>query len=69
MIYYEGGQQQQQRAIHVGFIFIFFSPDILLTPRIHDFFRAQGGGSGGGGADTIDLRQGGVAAAAAGYLS
>ena len=27
-------------------IFFFNSLDILLTPRIHDFFRAQGGGSG-----------------------
>ena len=45
-IYDEGGRQQQRRAIHIGSIFFVNSLDILLTPRIHDFFRAQGGGSG-----------------------
>ena len=43
VIYDEGGRQQRQQAIHVGSIFYFHSPDILLTPPIHDFFRAQGG--------------------------
>jgi len=37
------------------FIFFFNSPDIHLTPRIHDFYRARGEGSGGGGADTIAI--------------
>jgi hypothetical protein len=48
------------------FFFIFNSLDILLTPRIHDFFRAQGGAAM---ADTIDLLRGGAAAAAAGFGS
>ena len=57
VIYDEGGRQQRQQAIHVGSIFYFHSPDILLTPPIHDFFRAQGGGSGGGGCGTTITRR------------
>jgi hypothetical protein len=45
-IYDEGGRQQQRRAIHVGSTFFVNSLDILLTPPIHDFFKAQVGGRG-----------------------
>jgi hypothetical protein len=80
-IYDKEGRQQRRRAIYVGSIFFVNPPDILLTPRVHDFFGAQGGGSGGGGGTTIttalspitmmgcghdrNLQRGGTAAAAA----
>ncbi len=52
MIFDEVGRQQQRQAIYVKSIFFVNSPDILLTPRVHDLFRAQGGGSSGGGGGT-----------------
>ena len=40
----------------IAWVYFFANPpDILLTPRVHDFYRAQGEGSGSGGADTIAI--------------
>ena len=37
----------------LGLFFFANPPGILLTPRVHDFYRAQGEGSGGGGGTAI----------------
>ena len=63
MIYDEGGRQQRRRAIHVGSIFIFNLPDILLTPPSMIFSERRGGAAAAagaarqspGGADTIAI--------------
>ena len=63
MIYDEGGRQQRLRAIHVGSIFIFNLPDILLTPPSMIFSERRGGAAAAagvarqspGGADTIAI--------------
>ena len=69
----------------IDWVYFFANPpDILLTPRIHDSYRAQGEGSSGGGSTAItmalstittmgcghdrNLQRGGAAAAAADYL-
>jgi uncharacterized membrane protein YgcG len=65
-----GGRSSGGGLFKLSLFFYFFAnpTDILLTPRVHDFYRAQGGGSGGGGADMIAIYDKGAAAAAAGYL-
>ena len=58
-IYYERGQKQKRRAIHVGSIFFLIHSTFFLPPASMIFSERRGGGSGGGGVDRSIYDEGG----------